>query len=258
MPKVRFKRDGSVGIIVVDDPPLNLVGPVMIAELEQAIEAAHAAPIRALLLRSDAPNFSAGANVGEMFQNRSAAQATELLGRVAKMLARCESLPFPTLAAANGMCLAGGLEMALACDMIWAADDTKFGLVEGVIGAIPFGGGTARLAERAGPARAREIVMGMGMYDAVTFERWNIVNRVVASDQLADKALRFAHRLASGPTLAHAVSKRIVRQYLDRGVYEADRLTIAIAPALFETEDMRQGIVSLLECGPGNAKFSGR
>jgi enoyl-CoA hydratase/carnithine racemase len=258
MAKARFEQDADVGIVTLTDPPLNLVSRAMLDDLEAALDAAHRTEIRALLVRADGEHFSAGAHVADMFQNRSAADAHALLCRVGRMLARCEQLPFPTLGAVNGMCLAGGLEIVLSCDLAWAADDAQLGLVEAVIGAIPFGGGAQRLAERAGPARAREIVMTAGIYDAPTFERWNIINRVVPAADLREKSLRFAHRLAAGPTRAHMASKRVVRAYLDSGIRAADQLIPDLAAPLFETDDMRGGIRSLLEHGPGRATFTGR
>jgi enoyl-CoA hydratase/carnithine racemase len=258
MPKAHFERDGEVGIVTIADPPLNLIGPQLIDALEREIEQAEREPLRALLLRAQGENFSAGAHVAEMFQNRSATEARSLLTRLGGLLSRFERLPFPTLAAVQGLCLAGGLEMVLACDLVWAADSARLGLVEGLIGAVPFGGGTQRVAQRAGTGRACEIVMSAGIYDAASFERWNIINRIVPEAKLAEASLRMAQRLAAGPTRAHAVTKRLLREYLDQGLSAADWLIPELAPALFETDDMQQGIVSLLEQGPGKAEFSGR
>ena len=89
--------------------------------------------------------------------------------------------------------------------MIWAAESAQFGLVEIVVGVTPFMGGTQRVAERAGPARARELVMSGALYDAATLERWNVVNRVLPDDELEEKAMKFAQRLASR---AHAGERR--------------------------------------------------
>ncbi len=79
-----------------------------------------------------------------------------------------EDLPFPTLAVVHGLCLTAGFELSLACDMIWASESAQFGLVEIVVGLTPLMGGTQRVAERAGPARARELVMTGGLYPAAT------------------------------------------------------------------------------------------
>lgn len=258
MAKARFDLDGNVGVITIDNPPLNLVGPELIADLKNVIGQVEQSEIRAMLMRAEGDNFSAGAQVDEMFQNKSQQEALELLKDVGALLERYEKLPFPTVAAVQGMCLAGGLEMALACDMIWAADNSQLGLIEAVIGAIPFGGGTQRLAQRAGSARACEIVMGHGMYDAPTFERWNIINRILPADELHEKSLRFVHRLATGATLAHGVTKRLLREYQNNGLAASDALLPEAASELFETQDMQNGIVSLLENGPGQATFNNR
>ena len=79
-----------------------------------------------------------------------------------------------------------------------------------------------RLAERCGPTRAKEILFGAETYDAATFERWNIVNRVVPDEDLREAALAWAQQLAKGPTLAHAVTKRLLRHALDQGSRQAD------------------------------------
>jgi len=141
--------------------------------------------------------------------------------------------------------------------MICAAESAHFGLVEAVIGLTPLMGGTQRIAERAGPARARELVMSGGLYDSATLERWNVVKRVLPDSELAEKSLRFAQRLAAGPTRAHHATKRIVRAFLENGVRGADDVTAAIAASLFETDDLGQAVKSFLAEGPGKANFRG-
>jgi enoyl-CoA hydratase len=142
--------------------------------------------------------------------------------------------------------------------MIWASESARFGLVEIVVGLTPLMGGTQRVAERAGPARARELVMGGGLYPAETLERWNVVNRVVADAELLAKAMSFAGRLAAGPTVANGATKRIVRAFLEHGVRGADARTAQIGAPLFETEDLGNAVRSFLDEGPGKAKFEGR
>jgi enoyl-CoA hydratase/carnithine racemase len=100
--------------------------------------------------------------------------------------------------------------------------------------------------------------MTRGIYDAATLERWNVINRVVGDEELTEKGMRFAQRLAQGPTQAHGATKRIVRAYLQGGVEEADRVTPEVAKALFETEDLKNAVKSFLSEGPGKATFEGR
>ena len=142
--------------------------------------------------------------------------------------------------------------------MIWAADDARFGLVERVVGLTPFGGGVQRMAERAGPARAREFVMTGGLYGAEKMLEWGVVNRVLPAADLVEKGMKFARELAAGPTLAHGATKRLVRAYLDGGVAAADATVPEIAGPLFDSEDLKNAVESFLADGPGKATFEGR
>jgi enoyl-CoA hydratase len=158
----------------------------------------------------------------------------------------------------HGLCLTAGLELSLACDLMWAAEEAKFGLVEAVVGITPLMGGTQRMAERAGTSRAREFVMTGGLYDAARMYEWGVVNRVLPAGDLLEKSRKFAGRLAGGPTAAHAATKRIVRAQADHGTRGADERTASLTSHLFETEDARGAIASFLEQGPGKATFEGR
>lgn len=258
MSKVRFERDGDVGVITLADPPLNMVSPEMLEDLGDALSQAHDSDVRAVLVQAEGDAFSAGANVDSMFQGRPPRSAHALISAAGRATLHAEQIPVPTVCAVQGMCLAGGLEVALACDMIWAAEDATLGQVEIVIGAMPFGGGAQRIASCCGPYRAREIVYGGGMYTAAEFERWNIINRVLPASDLHVKALKYAHRLAAGPTLANAATKRTIRTYLDSGLRAADQIIPDLSAPLFESDDLKHGIESLLKDGPGNAQFSGK
>jgi enoyl-CoA hydratase/carnithine racemase len=120
-------------------------------------------------------------------------------------------------------------------------------------------GGTQRLAERAGPARARELVMTGELYDAATLERWNVVNRVLPDAGFDEAARAFALGLAEGPTRAHAATKAIVRAGLEGGgARAADERVPELAGDLFATEDLRNAVRSFLERGPGHASYEGR
>jgi enoyl-CoA hydratase len=257
---VRLERDGAVAAMVLHNPPLNLFGAAAFQALNECLDEVAGSDARALVWRAEGELFTGGADVNVFQQivdaggDRSDLSFEPLLGAVQRL----EALPIPTLALVHGLCLTAGLEVSLGCDMIWASESAQFGLVEAVVGLTPGAGGTQRMAVRAGPARAREFVVSAGLYDAATLERWNVVNRVVADDDLLEKGMRFAHRLAAGPTKAHAGTKRIVRAYLEGGIDEADRITPEVFPGLFETEDLKRGVKSFLEEGPGKATFEGR
>ncbi len=128
-----------------------------------------------------------------------------------------------------------------------------------MVGITPLMGGTQRMAERAGTARAREFVYSGGLFDATTMHAWGVVNRVLGEDDLLGDARAFAADLAAGPTQAHAATKRIVRAQADHGTRGADERTAALTSHLFETHDSREAVHAFLQHGgPGHATFTGK
>ncbi len=260
MATITLSREGPLAVVTLANPPLNLFTADSWSELLGCVAEVEGSDARALVWRAEGEIFTGGVDVAN-FQavvDAGPERASSFGKPLIDGVRRLEALPIPTLALVHGMCLTAGLEISLGCDMIWATQSAQFGLVEAVVGLTPGAGGTQRLAERAGPARAREFVMSQGLYDAATLERWNVVNRVVADDELEDKGMRFAERLANGPTVAHAATKRIVRAYLEGGVDEADRVTPGVFGELFATEDLQNAVKSFLAEGPGKATFEGR
>jgi enoyl-CoA hydratase/carnithine racemase len=255
MTPVRTERAGGLAILTLDAPPLNLFDEALIEGLEAGVQ--HLDDARGLLIRAEGRAVSAGVDV-HVFDGLTERTAAALFHRLLDLTRRVEALPFPVVFAAHGLCLTAAFELALASDVILAAESARFGLVEAVIGITPAMGGTQRLAERAGSGRARELVMTGELYGAAELERWNVVNRVLPDAGFGEAALEFATRLASGPTRAHAATKQIVRAYLTSGVKGADSITAEAVGALFDTEDTRAAIRSFLEHGPGKASFSGR
>jgi len=260
MATIGLSREGDVAVITLHNPPLNLFTGETWGELLDCVAEIDGSDARAAVWRAEGDIFTGGADV-QSFQavlDAGPESAGEFSQPLIDGVRRLEALEIPTLALIHGLCLTAGLEVALGCDIIWATESARFGLVEAVVGLTPGAGGTQRMAERAGPGRAREFVMTGGLYDAEKLERWGVVNRVVADDELHEKGMRFAQRLASGPTIAHAATKRIVRAYCDGGVNAADRVTPEQFAGLFATEDLKGAVKSFLEKGPGNAEFEGR
>lgn len=255
--RVTYDRDGHVGVVTLADPPLNLFGAKLMNDLMAALEEAEGDRPRALVIRAEGRVFTGGVDV-QVFHGltpeRSAALFRELVGIVHKL----EAMPFPTLACVHALCLTAGFELSLGCDLIWAGQSAKFGLVERVVGITPAMGGTQRLVERAGPARARELVMSGALYDAETLERWNVVNRVLPDADLEEGTMAFARELAEGPTKAHAATKRLVRAAIDEGVRGADARVGEVVGPLFDTEDTKAAVDTFLREGPGKATFQGR
>src|SRR3954452_24045991 len=255
---VRLERDGNLAVMVLDNPPLNLFSRTVFEAFVQRLEEVAESDARALVWRADGELFNGGADVNDFQRVVDEGGPGDSFGSLLHAAQRLEALEIPTLALAHGLCLTAGLETSLACDMLWASESARFGLVEAVVGLTPGAGGTQRMAERAGPARAAEFVMSGGLYEAATLERWNVVNRVVPDDQLLEKGMKFAHRLADGPTVAHGATKKIIRGYRAGGVGGAGEVTPGVFAELFASEDLQNAVPSFLKDGPGNAPFEGR
>ena len=257
MPAVRVDFDGPLAVIVLDSPPLNLFDAAMMAQLRLAVREVAESDARAVLIRAEGRAVSAGVDV-HLFATLDADTGAQLWQDWFAVVHEIEDLPMPTVFAAHALCLTAAFEISLACDLLLAAESARFGLVEIVVGLTPSMGGPQRLASRAGPARARELVYSGELYDAATLERWNVVNRVLPDDGFTEAAMTFARRLADGPTRAHAATKAIVREQVERGVRAADELTPSVSGALFGTEDLQNAVATFLRDGPGKATFTGR
>jgi enoyl-CoA hydratase/carnithine racemase len=256
---VKIERDGPLAVMVLDNPPLNLFSREVFEEMIERVDEVAASDARAMVFRAEGDLFTGGADVNDFQRVVDEGGAEESFGSLLDAAHKLEALEIPTIALAHGLCLTAGLETSLACDIFWASKDAKFGLVEAVVGLTPGAGGTQRMAERAGPARAAEFVMSGGLYDAETLERWDVISRVLDDkDALYEKGMKLAHRLANGPTVAHRATKRIIRAYRAGGVDEADRITPEQFAELFASEDLQGAVKSFLAEGPGKATFSGR
>ena len=210
-PRVRVERDGVLAVMVIDHPPLNLFDRELMDDLVAAVDAVASSDARGLLVRAEGKVASGGVDV-HVFDGLSVAAAAALWQLLLATIHRVEELEMPTVFAAHGLCLTAAFELSLACDLLLATETARFGLVERVVGLTPAMGGTQRLADRAGPARARELVMTGELFDAATLASWNVVNRVLPEADFDAAARAFALHLAEGPTRAHAATKRLVRR----------------------------------------------
>ena len=261
MAKVYVGRTGDVAELVISAPPLNLFDGELATDLESALDEVAAlireGAARAVLLRAEGKVFCAGVDVHE-FQGLGPSRGAVLMARFLTLVQTLERMPVPTIAVVHAMNLTIGFELTLGCDLMWAAEDASFGLVEATVGLTPGGGGTQRLVARAGVARAAELVMTGDIYPAAEMHQWGVVNRILAPAVLLEQARSFAARLAAGPTAATAVGKRLLQTARDHGVAAADAVTPRETGQIFATRDLPAGLTSLLEQGPRKATFEGR
>jgi enoyl-CoA hydratase/carnithine racemase len=268
-PLVRIERNDDVAVVVLENPPLNLFTPAVFQALDAAVgelvaltDPARPDRARAVLFEARGSVVSAGVDV-TFFRDiaegpEPVARGGELWAQLLRVAQTVEDLPVPTVFAAHGLTLTAAFELALACDVLLAAERAEFGLVEIVVGLTPSMGGPQRLAERAGPARAKELIFTGERYPAAVLERWNVVNRVLPDDGFAAAARAYAAQVAAGPTRAHAATKRIVATAVREGGRAADALVPDVSGPLFASEDLRVAVASFLTEGPGKARHRGR
>ncbi len=255
---VRAERRGRALLVTLDHPPVNVLSAPVLEGLVAALDKAEDDPeVRAVVLASAAEKaFAAGADIREM-ASLSPREAHRHGSRGQRVTRRIERLPLPVLAAVHGVCLGGGCEIALACDLIVASEDATFGQPEIQLGVMPGWGGTQRLPRRIGPVRARSWIYTGRPVPARQALAEGLVERVVPRSELLATTLALAEELGDKPPLALAAAKyailRATHPALDDGLaYELD-----LWSRLFGTEGQRKGMEAFLAKRPAPATDRG-
>jgi enoyl-CoA hydratase/carnithine racemase len=252
---VQVSSDGHVALLRLNRPEArNALSPEMMEQIAAALEALDPDPeVRCVVIAGSEKVFAAGADIKAMAE-RSFAEA--LRHPAASFWRRLAAIKTPLVAAVSGYALGGGCELALACDMIVAAEGATFGQPEINLGIIPGGGGTQRLARVLGKQRAMELVLTGRRFDAAEAQSMGLVNKVVADDAWLDEAMALARTIAEQPPIASRLAKQAVlvaeETALSPGI-ENERRLYELAMA---TEDRVEGMKAFLEKRPPN--FEGK
>jgi enoyl-CoA hydratase len=249
------RREDGVALVRLDRPKMNALSAELLAELAEVARQLTVDPPGAVVVWGGERIFAAGAEISEF---GGPDEARHIGGRFREALDMLAAVPRATVAAINGYALGGGCELALACDFRIAATDAKLGQPEILLGIIPGGGGTQRLARLVGASRAKELILTGHQIDAQEALSWGLVDRVVPKADVLDAALEFSAALARGPLLAQAAAKRAVDEGLNGTLEDGLTLEQELFAQVFETDDAKIGVQSFLENGPGKATFTGR
>jgi enoyl-CoA hydratase/carnithine racemase len=223
---------------------MNALGVATVEELQQAIGAV--ANARVVLVRGTGKAFCAGADLKER-------AGMELPARIAHNRAinaavdALEALPMPTIAVLNGLALGGGLEIALACDLRFAAASVTIGLTEARVGAIPGAGGTQRLPRLIGTARAMQMMLSGEPVDAQTAGSWNLVQDVASDEDLDARVLRYAGLVASRSPRGARTLKRVVRTGMEQPLAEGLLTERAALADVLASADYTEGLRAFAE-----------
>jgi 2-(1,2-epoxy-1,2-dihydrophenyl)acetyl-CoA isomerase len=254
-------KDG-IGTITLNRPErLNAFTLEMIDLWVEALQDARENDaVRVVVVTGAGRAFCSGGDVGNMASGSREAmtglQHKQWLEVVHRVPLTLETLDKPVIAALNGAAAGAGLDMALMCDLRFAAEGARFSEAYVKVGLIPGDGGTYFLPRLVGPARALELLWTGDFVDAREAERIGLVNRVVPPDQLMPTTYEFAGRLASGPTVAIRTIKRAVYQGLRTDQRAHLDLISSHMAFIRQTEDHREGARAFVEKRP--PQFKGR
>lgn len=212
-------RDGPVGIVELARPgKFNSLSIAVTEGLQAALDdfEAPGSGVRVVLVRAQGKNFCTGADLDEVLGLRGDAdQVRRFIGPAHRAMRRFESSPLPIVAACQGLALAGGLELMMACDVAFAAADARFGDQHAQYGLLPGFGGTQRLPRIVGARRAFDLFFSGRWIDAETALQWGLVNYVVAPEALAGAALDYSQKVATRSRPGLAMMKRLARASLE-------------------------------------------
>ena len=239
---------GPVGIIELNRPEkyncLSLAVHAALAGALQRFEAPGSG-IRVILLRARGKHFCTGADLDEVNALRAdRARLADFIHRGHEALKAMEAGDLPIVAAVNGLCLAGGLELMLACDVVFAAGDARFGDQHAEFGLVPGWGGSQRLPRLIGPRRALDLFFSARWVDAETALRFGLVNHVVDPERLHPAALEYCQTLAQRSRGGIAAMKRLARRGLDMELDAALRFEEESAVDALLDEDVTEGLAA--------------
>ena len=244
--QIETEVDGAVGHIAIDRPHrMNTITVDMLEEIEHAVETFEDdEDVRALLVTGAGDRaFSAGFDAASAAPG-SGLDAAEMSRYGQQVFGAFEEAPMPVLAAIDGYCLGGGMEMATAADMRIASKGSNFGQPEHNLGLLPGWGGTQRLSAIVGEGRAKEIIFtAKNDYDPETMADYGFVNEVLPGDEFEDRAWELARDLAAGPPIAQKFTKRAMlagRDDTDAGL----EVEASAFGHLFNTEDVWEGLAA--------------
>ncbi|MGI6097424.1 MAG: enoyl-CoA hydratase/isomerase family protein [Dethiobacteria bacterium] len=244
---INLAHEESLAIITINRPPVNAFNEEVIVELNSLLDyLEESEQVRAIIITGSGKAFVAGADISG-FLKMGEADADAFIAEGQKLFNRIETYPKIVIAAVNGICLGGGCEMAMACDLRFAAESVKFGQPEINLGLIPGWGGTQRLPSLIGKTKAMEFLLTGSTFTSQEALSLGLVNKVFADSALIEESKKIAARLALQPPLAIKAIKELLSNGhasdFTRGLNREREAFVS----LLQTEDAQEGIKAFLD-----------
>jgi enoyl-CoA hydratase len=249
---IKTELEGSVAVVTIDHPPVNALSAPLLEELEAEIDRLDGDDdVRAIVLAGAGERaFVAGADISEFPAQREAeteAQESGSARGIQKLGHRMDAARTPFVAAIQGFCLGGGLELAMCCDIRVASEDAQLGQPEIKLGLIPGGGGTQRLPRLVGIGRAMLLNLTGDFIDAQTAYDWRLVEKVVPREDLRETALGIARTIAARSPVSVGILRELARTTRDLPLEEGLRREADGFRRCLESEDGAEGVAAFLE-----------
>lgn len=259
---IAVATEGRSATIRLNRPEaLNSISPAMVDEMNDALAGLEArTDLCALVITGTGRAFCAGADLKAARERTQGADAAStnaaFLDGLRQLLLRIEQFPAPVIAAVNGLALAGGLELVLACDLVLAVDSAKFGDAHANYGLVPGGGSSVRLPRKIGPTRAKYLIYTAEFLPAASLLDWGLVNQVVGDDGLDDAVRDLVTKLAGKSPIGLRRMKRMVDDGLEQSLPAALRYELALNAQHAASHDRAEGLAAFAE--KRKPRFEGR
>ncbi|MDE0409231.1 MAG: enoyl-CoA hydratase/isomerase family protein [Alphaproteobacteria bacterium] len=237
--------DGGVGVLTLNRPDkFNCISTGLLDGLLAGMDRFEADPaVRAVLVNASGRQFCTGADLDEVLERRKSAEAlTPFIGAIHEATRRFEDSPLPVVAAVQGLALAGGMELVVACDTVFAAESARIGCQHARYGLPPGGGGTQRLARIVGLRRALDLMFTARWLDAAEAERWGLFNHVVLDGELDARARAYCADLAAKSRHGLAFMKSMTRRGLEGPLDVGLALERGAVVAALQHSDVAEGL----------------
>jgi enoyl-CoA hydratase/carnithine racemase len=245
----KYTVEDRMAIITLDHPPVNAFNSQTMKDLDAALDMALSDEEAKVIIITGAGRmaFVAGADISEIDQIRDADHARELLRAGHRVFSKIETSKKPVIAAINGICLGGGLEMAMACHIRVAGDRARIGQPEINLGIIPGWGGTQRLPRIVGPSKAAEMILTGDPITAQEAYRLGLINKVVPMGDVLKEAKGLARKIAGKSAVAIGCTMEAIERGRHLPLAEAMEVETEQWRTLVDSEDMKEGVQAFLQ-----------